>query len=92
MPTVLIPGALRRFTAGQAELRVEATTVRAALAAVDRQFPGVAARVLDGDAPRPFIRLFVDGDDIDARAGLDTPLADRGELAIVPAIAGGRGA
>ena len=53
------------------------TTVRDALAALERRHPGIAAQVLDGSgAVKPFIRIFVGPDDIGGLSGLDTTLAD----------------
>lgn len=90
MITVRVPGPLRVLTGGAADVELRAATVRDALAELDRKHPGVAARVLDASgAVRPFVRLFVGASDIGELAGLDTALADRDELAIVPAIAGG---
>src|SRR5205809_413234 len=89
MATIRIPGALRSFTGGAEEVAVVATAVRAALAELERLHPGVTARILNGDAVKPFIKIFVDGDDIGALAGLDSTVTDRDEIAIIPAIAGG---
>lgn len=90
MATIRVPSALRLLTANQAEVEVEASTVRAALAALDQKHPGIAKKVLDGDAVKPFIRIYVGADDIEALQGLDTPVAARDEIAIIPALAGGR--
>ena len=90
MPTVRIPAVLRGFTGGADEVVLAATTVRAALAELDRKHPGIAARLFDRGEVRPFIRIFVGADDIGALAGLDSALADRDEVSIIPAIAGGR--
>ena len=92
MPIVRIPGALRTLTGGADEVIVAATTVRDALAELDRVHPGIGARLLDGGMVKPFIRIYVGADDIGALAGLDTNVGDRDEIAIVPAIAGGRDA
>jgi molybdopterin converting factor small subunit len=93
MPSIRVPSALRSFTGGNSDVETTATTVRDAIADLDRQHPGIAARVLDGSgAVKPFIRIFVGSDDIGSLAGLDTKLSDRDEIAIVPAIAGGSGA
>ena len=90
MPSIRVPSALRSFTNGNADVETTATTVREALADLDRRHPGIAARVLDASgAVKPFIRIFVGSDDIGGLAGLDTKLTDRDEIAIVPAIAGG---
>ena len=89
MPSIRIPSALRSFTAGASDVEVTATTVRDALDALDRRHPGIAAKVLDNGAVKPFIRIFVGPDDIGGLSGLETKLSDRDEVAIVPAIAGG---
>jgi len=89
MPTIRIPGALRALTANTADVEVDAATVRAALAALDRRHPGIAAKLLDDDAVKPFIRIYVGPEDIGALEGLDTPVGARDEISIIPAIAGG---
>ena len=90
MPTIRVPGALRKFTGGAADIELTASTVREALGELERQHPGIAARLFDGSAIKPFIKIFVGPEDISALAGLDTKLAVGDEIAIVPAIAGGR--
>ena len=90
MPSIRVPSALRSFTGGNADVETTATTVRDAIADLERRHPGIAARILDGSgAVKPFIRLFVGADEIGALAGLDTQLTERDEMSIVPAIAGG---
>jgi molybdopterin synthase sulfur carrier subunit len=90
MPKIRVPSALRTFTAGAADVDVDGETVRAALADLERRHPGIAARLFDhAGAIKPFIRIFVGGDDIGALAGLESGVAARDEIAIVPAIAGG---
>jgi len=90
MPSIRIPSSLRSLTGGAADVEVTATTVGDALAALDRRHPGFAAKVLANGAVKPFIRIFVGPDDIGGLAGLETALTERDEVAIVPAIAGGR--
>jgi molybdopterin converting factor small subunit len=92
MATIRIPGALRPLTANQAEVEIEATTVRTALSALEQKHPGIAGKVMTGDVVKPFIRIYVGADDIGALQGLDTPVTARDEISIIPAIAGGAGA
>lgn len=89
MATIRVPGALRLLTANQSDVEVEATTVRAALAELEQKHPGIAGKLLDNGAVKPFIRIYVGADDIGALQGLDTPVTARDEIAIIPAIAGG---
>jgi molybdopterin converting factor small subunit len=78
MPSIRVPSALRTFTGGNADVETTATTVRDAIADLERRHPGIAARLLDGTgAVKPFIRIFVGSEDIGALAGLDTTLTDR---------------
>ena len=90
MPSIRVPSALRNITKGASDVDVDAPTVRDALAALEKLYPGIAARLLDGGgAVRPFIKIFVGPDDIGGLGGLDTKVGARDEIAIVPAIAGG---
>jgi sulfur-carrier protein len=91
MPSIRVPSALRSFTGGNADVDTTATTVRDALADLERRYPGIAARVLDASGGvKPHVRIYVGPEDIGALSGLDTALTERDEISIVPAIAGGR--
>lgn len=86
-----IPTPLRRFTQDRAQVQVEAGTVREALEALERAYPGSRARLCDDTgALRRFVNIYLRDEDIRFLDGLDTPLEDGAELVIVPAIAGGR--
>lgn len=92
MPSIRVPSALRSLTGGNSDVDVTATTVRDAIAELERRHPGIAARLLDGSGGvKPFIRIFVGADDIGDLGGLDAKVGDRDEISIVPAIAGGCG-
>ncbi|HWO26891.1 MAG TPA: MoaD/ThiS family protein [Kofleriaceae bacterium] len=92
MPNVQIPSSLRRLTGGNAEIVTTATTIRDAIADLDRRYPGIAARVLDGNgAVKPFMRVFIGSEDMESLKGLDTPIGEHDEISIVPALAGGVG-
>ena len=88
--TVRIPTQLRPLTAGASEVEVEARTVREAIEALEREYPGMKARLLDEQGTlRRFVNLFVADEDIRFLQGLDTRLPDGTTLSIVPAVAGG---
>ena len=90
MATIRIPSALRTLTAGNSDIEVDATTVRDALAALEKKHPGIAAKVFDNTGSvKPFIRIYVGPDDIGSLSGLDTNVGSRDEISIIPAIAGG---
>jgi molybdopterin synthase sulfur carrier subunit len=90
VPTVRIPTQLRTLTAGQGEIAVEGTTVGEVLKALDAAHPGIAERLFDdGGALRRFVNVFVADDDVRFREGLDTPVAEKDTVSIIPAVAGG---
>jgi len=88
--TVRIPTALRPFTKGAAEITVDADTLGHALSAIERNHPGLSARILtpEGDI-RPFVNLFVGDTSARFMDGLNTPIKDGAIISIIPAVAGG---
>ena len=89
MPRVLIPPPYRGPTQGEAELLVEARTVREAIDALERKFPGFGPQVLDAQGKlHRFAKLFVNGEAVGSEQ-LDRPIGAGDELEIVAAIAGG---
>ncbi|MDR2554649.1 MAG: molybdopterin-synthase adenylyltransferase MoeB [Fibromonadaceae bacterium] len=92
MIKVLIPYALRFATERNAEVEVSGSTVREIINSLVNAHPDIKAHLFaDNDTLRDFINLFVDGKNVNSLQGLDTPVADNGEVMIVPAIAGGSG-
>jgi molybdopterin converting factor small subunit len=88
--TVSIPAPLREFTAGAAEIRLDAPTVGAALTRIGADYPGFLGRILTPEGGlRPFVNVFVNADSVKALEGLDTPLPADARVLIVPAVAGG---
>ena len=90
MITVLIPYALRSFTERNAEVQVDGKTAGEALNALASLYPDIKTHLFaDNNSLRDFINLFIDGKNINTLQGLDTPVAENGEVMIIPAIAGG---
>lgn len=87
---IRIPTPLRPHTGGRAEVQAAGTTVAEAIGALVAEAPALGAQILGDDGkPRSFVNLYLNGEDVRSRSGLETTLADGDELAIVPAIAGG---
>jgi MoaD family protein len=87
--TVKIPPQLRAATGGEGEIEVEGSTVGEALDAVFERHDGLRDRITqDGDLRR-FVNVYVAGEDIRFRDGLDTPISEGDEVTILPAVAGG---
>lgn len=71
-------------------MTVDAGDLRSAIEQLDARFPGFKRRLLDEDGqPRQFVNLFLNDEDVRLGQGLDAPLMDSDEIAIVPAVAGG---
>jgi molybdopterin converting factor small subunit len=88
--TVRVPAQLRTLTGGEGELAVPAGTVRELIGAVEAEYPGIEARLLDEQgALRRFVNVFVAEEDVRYLDGLDTTVGDGTTVSIVPAVAGG---
>ena len=87
---VRIPTPLRPHTGGRSEVTAAGATVAEVIAALVAEAPALGAQILGDDGrPRSFVNLYLNGEDVRSRSGLETALEDGDELAIVPAIAGG---
>ena len=89
MATVRIPPPLRTETLGEPVVEASGGTVRDVLADLVSRFPSLGSRVIeDGDLAR-FVNVYVGGEDVRTREGLDTPVTDGDTVILLPAVAGG---
>jgi len=87
---VRIPTPLRAATDGEAELTSSASNVLALLDDLETRYPAIKGRLRDEAGElRRFVNLYVNGEDVRFKQGLETSLAAGDELSIVPAVAGG---
>ena len=90
MTTVFVPSSLRRYTAGQSKAQVSGGTIDDVLEDLERQYPGVKSRLCDDSGQiKRYVNVFVNDEEIRALQGAQTPVADKDEVSIVPAMAGG---
>ncbi len=90
----VLPAYLRPFAGGrgEVELTTRPATVRAALAALRAEHPGVVDRVLTEQGEvRRHVNVFIGETSIRWSGGLDTGLDESSEISIVPAVSGGSG-
>lgn len=87
---VRIPTPLRTLTGGKDEVSAEGDTVADVIADLEKNHPGMRDRLLDEKGVRRFVNIYVGEEDIRFLDGLGTALKAGDEIAIVPAIAGGR--
>ena len=87
---VKIPTQLRAATGGAGELEVTGGTVGEVLDSLFDRHGELRDRLSDGDGGlRRFVNVYVDGEDVRFLDGLETPVADGGEVNVLPAVAGG---
>jgi molybdopterin synthase sulfur carrier subunit len=87
--TVKVPAQLRVVTDDETEIEVEGSTVGEALEAVFARHEDLRERITEDGDVRRFVNVYVAGEDIRFRDGLETQLEDGDEVTILPAVAGG---
>ena len=90
MSTIRIPQVLRPQTAGERAVEVGGATIGDAVQALVGRHPALASQLLtaDGELHR-FVNVYLNGRDVRYLAGLATPVDERDEIRLLPAIAGG---
>ena len=87
---VRIPSPLLKLTNNKSEVTAEGSTVANVLDDLESQFPGIKERICeDNGAPRRFINIYINEEDIRFLEGEKTPVKDGDDMSIIPAIAGG---
>jgi molybdopterin converting factor small subunit len=89
MSTVRVPPVLRQETDGAREVEANGATVRALLDDLSTRIPSLGERIYDGDEIRPFVNVYVDGEDVRTLGGLDAPVREHATVVLLPAMAGG---
>ena len=90
MAIVRIPTPLRKLTGGAEEVTATGKNVGELIGELEKKYPGIKERICDeSGAVRRFVNIFVKDEDIRFLQNLETPLGDKDEVSIVPAIAGG---
>lgn len=90
--TLYVPTPLRKLTGGQSKVAVAATTVAGVIDRMEADYPGFRERVMESNGEiKRFVNVFVNGVDIRTLQGKVTPVKENDEVAIIPAMAGGRG-
>jgi molybdopterin synthase sulfur carrier subunit len=88
--SVRIPVQLRALTNGEEIVNASGTSVLELIEDIDKRFPGVKDRICEANGQvRRFVNIFVNEEDIRFLENLQTPISDKDEVSIIPAIAGG---
>lgn len=90
MSTVRFPAVLRPSVGGAKELEVSGATVGEVIDALVELHPALFDQLLtsDGELNR-FVNVYLDGQDVRYLAGRETPVGERDEIRLLPAMAGG---
>ena len=87
---VRIPTPLMKLPNNQSEVSAEGATITEILNNLETQFNGIKERICEeSGAPRRFINIYLNEEDIRFLDGESTAVKDGDEVSIIPAIAGG---
>ncbi len=87
---IRIPVQLRSLTKGAEIVAASGSSVQQLIEDMDRNYPGIKDRLCEGDGKlRRFVNIFVNEEDIRFLENLQTPITEKDEISIIPAIAGG---
>jgi sulfur-carrier protein len=87
MPVVWIPALLRDMTGGETAVTMPGATVKQVIEHLDERYPGMQARLCQGDRLRPNIAVVIDGEVY--RSALQHRLTETSEIWFLPALSGG---
>ncbi|MGF1425944.1 MoaD/ThiS family protein [Kitasatospora sp. LaBMicrA B282] len=91
--TVHLPAAFHTLTGGRRQIPAAGDSIREVLHVLDRDCPGVLDRIVDQQGSmKRYVNVYRNDTDIRGDDGLETKVADRDVIWIVPAVAGGSGA
>jgi molybdopterin synthase sulfur carrier subunit len=87
---VWIPQVLRAQAGGNKQLDLEGGTVGEVVDALSAKYPSLRGQLLsDAGELNRFVNVYVNGQDVRYLEGLSTTVAERDEVRILPAMAGG---
>jgi molybdopterin converting factor small subunit len=87
---VWIPQVLRAAAGGNKQLELDGGSVGEVVEGLVAKYPSLRGQLLtdEGDLNR-FVNVYVNGQDVRYLDGLKTPVAERDEVRLLPAMAGG---
>lgn len=71
------------------EVEASGSTLREVLEDLTIRVPALGDKIYDGSEIRPYVNVYVDGEDVRTRGGLDTPVREGATVVLLPAMAGG---
>jgi molybdopterin converting factor small subunit len=86
---IRIPPTLRSETEGRREVEARGGTVRELLDDLMGRFPALQGQLLEDDDLAPYVNVYVEGEDVRTKEGLETSVDDGSTVILLPAMAGG---
>jgi molybdopterin converting factor small subunit len=89
MTKVRVPPVLRQEAGGAREVEASGSNVRELLEDLSARLPALGSQVFTAGEIQPFVNVYVDGEDVRTREGLETPVREGTTVILLPAMAGG---
>ena len=89
MSRVRIPPTLRSETEGAREVEASGGTVRELLDDLLGRFPSLRGQLLEDEELAAFVNVYVEGEDVRTKEGLETAVDEGSTVILLPAMAGG---
>jgi sulfur-carrier protein len=86
---VRVPPVLRAEAGGVREVEASGANVREVLEDLTARIPALGSKVYGEGEIQSFVNVYVDGEDVRTRDGLETPVRDTSTVILLPAMAGG---
>ena len=84
-----IPPTLRGETQGVREVEASGGTVRELLDDLTARFPALRGQLIEDEELAPFVNVYVEGEDVRTKNGLETSVDESSTVILLPAMAGG---
>ena len=89
MSVVRIPPTLRPDVGGARDVEADGATVRDLLDDLTSRFPSLRDQLVEDGDVAPFVNVYVEGEDVRTREGIDTEVRPGSTVILLPAMAGG---
>jgi sulfur-carrier protein len=86
---IRIPPTLRGETEGAREVEARGETVGELLDDLMGRFPALRGQILREEELAPFVNVYVEGEDVRTKEGLETAVGEDATVILLPAMAGG---
>jgi molybdopterin converting factor small subunit len=80
---------LRGETRGAREVEASGGTVRELLDDLTARFPALRGQLIEDEELAPFVNVYVEGEDVRTKNGLETSVDESSTVILLPAMAGG---